>query len=196
MKTRSLKLAAADIAQCGLFVALMCVAAFIKIPFPFVPLTFQTAVALSCGFLIGWKKGVVAMSAYALCGVVGIPVFASEPYGGFGCVLTPSFGFVLGFIVAAGVAGACAKFCARLWQRVVVSLCALLANYLIGTAYFIAVWLIGEYGGLWHALTVYVLAYLPKDVLIAVLAAVLAHAVFPLTVRSRRKSVVKNSKAD
>ena len=36
------KLLAADIAECGLFTALMVAGAFIKIDFPLVPLTFQT----------------------------------------------------------------------------------------------------------------------------------------------------------
>lgn len=192
MKTRSLKLAAVDIAQCGLFVALMCVGAFIKIPFAFVPLTFQTAVALLCGLLLGWKKGVIVTAAYALAGTVGVPVFASEPFGGFGCVLTPSYGFVLGFIASAGVAGASLS-CSKAWQKILFSLCALFVGYVVGTAYFIAVWVIGEYGGLSYALTVYVLAYLPKDVLLAVLAAVLARAILPLIRRNRRRVSVNNA---
>lgn len=179
MDKKRLRLAAADIAQCGLFVALMTVAAFIKIPFPTVPLTFQTAVAITCGFLLGWRKGIITTLIYALVGLCGVPVFASAPYGGFGCALTPSFGFVVGFIVAAGVAGLGGKFCPKLWQKITLSLIALIASYAVGAAYFIAVWLVSGYSGLWQAVVTCVLVYLPKDLILCVLAAFLAQSVLP-----------------
>lgn len=44
---------AAELAKCAIFVVLMIVSAFIKIPFPLVPLTFQTVVAVLAGLLLG-----------------------------------------------------------------------------------------------------------------------------------------------
>lgn len=187
MNKNRIKLAAADIAQCGLFVALMVVAAFIKIPFPTLPLTLQTAVAITCGFLLGWRKGIITTSIYAIVGLCGVPVFASAPYGGFGCALTPSFGFVIGFIILAGIAGLGGKLCPKLWQKIILSLVALISSYLVGTAYFIAVWVISGYAGLWQAVATSVLVYLPKDIILCVLAALLAQAVLPVLGRMYTK---------
>lgn len=180
MKNYSFKLAATDVAECALFVALMVAGAFIRIPFPMVPLTFQTAFAVLAGLLLGWKKGMIATAVYAFMGLVGIPVFSAEPFGGFAYVLKPSFGYILGFIASAGVAGICRDRGRKLWQLILLALAACLADYVIGTLYFIAVWQINAYGGLGAAIVTYNLIYLPKDVILAVLAAVIAFAVLPV----------------
>ena len=52
------------IAQVALFVALMTASAYIQIPFPLVPLTFQTVIAVLSGLLLGAKKGAAAMSVF------------------------------------------------------------------------------------------------------------------------------------
>jgi len=41
------------------------------------------------------------MFLYLLLGLLGLPVFASAPFGGVGYVLKPTFGFLLGFTVSA-----------------------------------------------------------------------------------------------
>ena len=43
---RKAKLMSVDIAECALFVVLMVAGAYIRIPFPLVPLTFQTVVSV------------------------------------------------------------------------------------------------------------------------------------------------------
>ena len=59
MKTKT-KFLAVDIAECALFVVLMVAAAYIQIPFPLVPLTFQTVISVLAGLLLGWKKGTIS----------------------------------------------------------------------------------------------------------------------------------------
>ena len=39
---------------------------------------------------LGW-------AIYLLLGLIGIPVFATPPYGGFGYIFKPTFGFLLGY---------------------------------------------------------------------------------------------------
>lgn len=187
MKNYSAKLAATDIAECGLAVALMVAGAFIKIPFPMVPLTFQTVVAVLSGLLLGWKKGMIAMGVYAIMGLVGVPVFSSEPFGGFSYVLKPSFGYILGFIASAGVAGIRYNTADKLWQKIVLALTAFLADYMVGIPYFIAVWQLNSYGGLWSAVVTYNLIYMPKDAVLCLLAAFIAFAVTPAIKRMRGK---------
>lgn len=193
MKSYSFKLAARDIAECALFTALMIAGAFIKIPFPMVALTFQTVFAVLSGLLLGWKKGVIATSAYALLGLVGLPVFTNG--GGIMYVTMPSFGYILGFILSAAIAGIAYVRFTKIWQIILIALAACAADYVVGICYFIAVWELSGYEGLWGAVVSYNLLYIPKDVFLCVLAALLSRAVAPVLKKSR-KGVKRGVKAE
>lgn len=186
----SFKLMAADIAECAIFVALMIAGAFIKIPFPFMPLTFQTVFAILAGLLLGWKKGMLSMTAYAVMGLIGIPVFTSG--GGIFYVTMPSFGYILGFIASAGVAGVAQTRKFKFWQTLLIALAAFICDYIFGIAYFIAVWQLNGYAGLWHAVVTYNLVYMPKDAVLTVLAALLSVAVSPAIRKIRGKSTKRS----
>ena len=90
-------------AVCSLFTALTAVGAFIKIPVPVVPFTLQFLFTMLAGLLLGGRLGALSVGAYALLGLAGLPIFAEG--GGFWYVLKPSFGYILGFILAAYVTG-------------------------------------------------------------------------------------------
>ena len=77
-KKISVKLVAADIAECALFVALMTAGANISIPFFPVPLTFQTVLSVLAGLLLGWRKGAISMAVYCAAGLIGIPVLPTS----------------------------------------------------------------------------------------------------------------------
>ncbi len=83
------------------------VAAQIAIPLPFtpVPLTLQTFAVLLVGAALGSLRGVLSMGLYALMGVVGVPWFAQGSSG----FSSASFGYILGFIVAAFIVGRLAE---------------------------------------------------------------------------------------
>lgn len=180
----------ADIAECAIFVALMVAGAFIKIPFPFMPLTFQTVFAVLAGLMLGCKKGMLAMSAYAVMGLIGIPVFTGG--GGIFYVTMPSFGYILGFIFSAGVAGIAYSRRVKMWQTVLLALAAFLTDYVFGVAYFIAVWQLSGYSGLWQAVVTYNVIYMPKDAVLTILAAFLSAAVTPAIRRKRGGSAQKS----
>lgn len=92
----------------ALFTALIIIGTYIKIPIPPVPITLQTAVILLCGILLGKKYGTLSVILYTLLGLFGLPVFAGGG-GGFGYVITPTFGYIIGFVVAAFVSGLIAE---------------------------------------------------------------------------------------
>ncbi len=83
------------------------IAAQIAIPLPFtpVPLTLQTFAVLLVGAALGSVRGVLSMGLYALMGVVGVPWFAQGSSG----FSSASFGYILGFIVAAFIVGRLAE---------------------------------------------------------------------------------------
>lgn len=89
---------------CAMFTALTAIGAFIQIPVPYMDyFTLQFFFVLLAGILLGSKMGAVSVGCYVLLGLIGIPIFAAG--GGIGYVVRPSFGYLLGFIVAAYVAG-------------------------------------------------------------------------------------------
>lgn len=192
MNKYSSRLLAVDIAECSIFVALMIAGAYIKIPFPFMPLTFQTVFAILSGLLLGWKKGIIAMTVYAFAGLFGLPVFSNG--GGFSYVLMPSFGYILGFIASAGVAGIAFSKKKKLWQIILLALAAYLADYIVGIAYFIMIWRLNGNEGLWHAVVMYNVIYMPKDAVLTLLSAFLAFAVNPAIAKMRRKVGAKPKK--
>ena len=185
---RRARSAAVSLAQIAVFTALMAVAAYIQIPLPAVPLTFQTAISVLSGLLLGAKRGAAAMAAYAFAGLIGLPVFSSG--GGFSYALKPSFGYILGFIAAAAVAGTLAGGAPYRFRRLLcAALAAMFTDYIFGISYFIAVWTLNDYGGLWLAVAEYNLVYIPKDILLCAVAAVAARHVLPViskTGRARR----------
>lgn len=192
MKKCTVKLLAADIAECAIFTALMIAGAYIKIPFPLMPLTFQTVFAVLAGLMLGWRKGMLSMTAYALLGLMGVPVFTNG--GGIFYVTQPSFGYILGFIASAGVAGIAYFNKKKLWQIILLALAAFICDYVFGIAYFIAAWKLNGYAALWSAVVTYNLVYMPKDAVLTVIAALVSFAVTPKIQRLHGKIHLKKSK--
>ncbi|MEV6013778.1 biotin transporter BioY [Streptomyces sp. NPDC051976] len=70
-----------------------------------VPVTGQTFAALLVGTSLGARRGFASLTLYAAAGVAGLPWF-SEGASGWSM---PSFGYILGMIVAATAVGALAR---------------------------------------------------------------------------------------
>lgn len=186
-------IAAVDIAECALFVALMVAGAFISIPMVPVPLTFQTVISVLAGIMLGWKKGAASMAVYCIMGLIGIPVFSNMGCG-FMYVLRPTFGYILGFIAGAAVGGIIAgKKGLPLWRYIVAALAAFLTDYAIGIPYCLVVQYIAGANDLANLLVMWNLIYMPKDLVLSVLAALLAWKVLPVIDRGRQKLTKKDS---
>jgi biotin transport system substrate-specific component len=70
-----------------------------------VPVTGQTFAALTVGAALGWQRGAASLALYMVAGMAGMPWYADGGSGyGF-----PSFGYVIGFVFAAGIVGALAS---------------------------------------------------------------------------------------
>lgn len=87
----------------AMFAALTAIGAFIKVPLPVVPFTLQIVFVLLAGSLLGSRNGLLSQSVYIGIGLVGLPVFTQG--GGITYVLQPTFGFLIGFAMAAYVVG-------------------------------------------------------------------------------------------
>ena len=73
----------------------------IHLPFTPVPITGQTLGVLLAGTALGWKRGLASMGLYAVAGLVGVPWFAGHASGYVGA----SFGYIVGFVLCAGLCG-------------------------------------------------------------------------------------------
>ena len=86
---------------------LLTISAKVKIPFYPVPMTMQTFVVLFLGIALGPRIGFFTIGLYLLEGIMGLPVFANSPEKGIGLIYFtgPTMGYLIGFLVAAYVAG-------------------------------------------------------------------------------------------
>lgn len=84
----------------GLLTALL---AKLKLEIGAVPLTMQTLAVLLSGALLGAKRGALSQLTYLLLGMAGLPWFARG--GGLGYILSPTFGYIVGFVFAAYFVG-------------------------------------------------------------------------------------------
>jgi biotin transport system substrate-specific component len=89
------------------------IAAQVNVPMVPVPMTLQTLAVLAIGGAYGARLGAATLTLYALEGAVGLPVFA-EMKGGMAVLMGPTGGFIIGFILAAGLVGWLAE---RGWDR-------------------------------------------------------------------------------
>jgi biotin transport system substrate-specific component len=77
----------------------------IPLPFTPVPLSLQTFSVLLTVAVLGSTRGLVSMALYAVAGMAGLPWFAQQQSGWS----FASFGYVVGFVVAALVVGKLAE---------------------------------------------------------------------------------------
>lgn len=77
----------------------------IHLSFTPVPITGQTLGVLVACTALGWRRAVAAMGLYAVAGIAGVPWFADHASGYVGA----SFGYIIGYVLAAGVCGLLAE---------------------------------------------------------------------------------------
>ncbi|EST35612.1 biotin biosynthesis protein BioY [Streptomycetaceae bacterium MP113-05] len=87
--------------------ALTGLAAQLAVPVPGspVPVTGQTFAALLVGSALGARRGFLSFGLYAAAGVAGMPWFSEGASG----AAMPSFGYILGMLLATTVVGALAR---------------------------------------------------------------------------------------
>ena len=173
------------VAMCSLFTALTAVGAFIKIPIPVVPFTLQVLFTMLAGLLLGGKLGAISVGAYALLGLVGLPVFAEG--GGFWYVLKPSFGYILGFILGSYVTGKLTEKIdgLTLGRILAANFIGLAIVYGFGMAYYYIICnlVINKPIGIWALVLYCFLLVVPGDICLCFVAAVLAKRIKPVLAR-------------
>ncbi len=93
--------------------ALLAVSAKVQVPFWPVPMTMQSMVVILLGMAYGSRLAAATVLLYLLEGLSGLPVFAGAGAGP-AYMAGPTAGYLLGFVLAAGVTGWLAE---RGWDR-------------------------------------------------------------------------------
>lgn len=155
-----------NVAKTALVVALLCVCAWVTVPFGAVVFTLQTLGAMIALQTLGGVGGLAAISIYLLLGALGLPVFSSFG-GGLGVFFGPTGGFLFGFFGGAVAYLLVERICKTRKCGRVFGLCAFLAVcYLFGCGYYALVYK----EGLGGVLAVCVLPYVVPEVLKLLLA--------------------------
>jgi biotin transport system substrate-specific component len=176
------KLRALDLTLAAMFVALMAIGANISTIAPFlhvggVPITLQTFFAILAGAILGSRLGSIAMTVYMLVGLVGVPVFADFT-GGLSIIIRPTFGFILSYILVAFMIGKMVERNKSLPAFITASLIGMAVNYSLGTnwMYFAyKLWAAAPEGFSYKMAWLWMAAPLPKDIVLSVLAGIMAH---------------------
>lgn len=177
---------ARNMAQIAVFAALIAGLTLLgQIMIGVVPITLQTLGVLLAGAILGPRKGPLAVLLYLLVGLIGVPIFAGGSAGP-AAFLGPTGGFLVGFVLAAWIAG---LFSARLlpkypfWPALAGMFLAGSSVYATGLPWFI--WIVGA------PATVALVPFIPGDVIkivLATLVARLVHRAWPGVFDTRKGS--------
>jgi len=179
MKTATVKpqvgSASVNMLRDGLFIVggslLIALAAQIRIPSVPVPITLQTLAVLLVAGTLGSKRGTLAVLAYLLQGMVGLPVFAMWSAGP-AYLLGPTGGYLIGFLPAAYLAG---YLCERGWggrflRCLPVFVAAHMVILMLGTAWLARVseaLALGD--AIWHGAVLFIPGLMVKSVTAAMI---------------------------
>ncbi len=158
-----------ELCYIALAVAVLTMCAWLSVPIGAIPFTLQTlGVCLTAGVL-GTKRGTIAVGAYILLGTVGVPVFAGFT-GGVAKLLSPTGGYIIGFLFAAPIIGwAADKFTNHrmgkgAWGLAIGMLVGLLVCYTFGVLWFaIESAPANVVAGIWSGFLLCVAPYFPFD---------------------------------
>ena len=91
-----------DLTKTALLAALIAIGAFISIPIGPIPFTLQNFFVFMAGLLLLPEYAALSVLSYVLLGLVGLPIFSGFK-GGINYIFSPTFGFLIAFIIGAFV---------------------------------------------------------------------------------------------
>lgn len=149
-----------------------CTAVLAQIVIPIGPVPFNLAVfgAFLAGMLLSPGMAVLSMATYWLMAAIGLPVMAGLQ-GGLGAVLSPTGGYVAGYLLLAGCTALVAE--RPIPMRLAGMALGLVLCYTLGTVWFIC----ATGTALPAALAMCVLPFIPADVAKGIAAAWLAETI-------------------
>lgn len=166
-------------AMIAFFTALTIVAARLEIPNQPVPFTMQPLVVLLAGMVLGWRDGALSQVFYVSLIAMNLPVDANML--GTAALFGPTGGYLIGFVVAAGVVGFLVEQGAtRVWQRWLAGIAGVAVIYAFGIV-ILKTYLGADWATAWAAGGA---PFIGFDLVKAVIAAALAESARALLLRT------------
>jgi biotin transport system substrate-specific component len=115
--------------------AIIAVLAQVTIPLPLIPITGQTLAVGLVVTILGTRLGTLSVLVYILLGTAGIPVFSGMS-GGYGIVIGPTGGYIVGFLAAAVLMGLYLnKFGITFVQAIIANIIGMVVTLAFGTVW-------------------------------------------------------------
>jgi biotin transport system substrate-specific component len=203
-----MKMSVRTMTQVALFSVLAIIGAQVRFPLLMIPFTLQFAVCLMTGILLGARKALLAQLVYLILGLAGLPVFAAG--GGPAYILQPSFGYLVGMLLAAGLVGWLAdhfdpdRSKLKFWQLLPINLAGKLVVDVLGVSYLYLIknFYAGQNLTVWGALQAGMIPFMVSDGFFCIAAALAGPSLRRLTrtyffrsiIQARVAEVKKESK--
>lgn len=178
-----------NVAQIALFTALIAALGLIpQLTLAFgVPITAQSLGVMLCGTVLGARRGFYAALLFVGLVAIGLPLLAGGR-GGLGLFTSPTAGFLIGFPVAAF----CTGYAMERMSGLAITWAAMIASIIGGVLVLYAFGISGMAIVLGRSLpeaALLVTAFIPGDVIKAVLAGLITAALY----RARPRSVMSRA---
>ena len=171
MDTKTERSKTTDMALTGMMTALICILGPLSIPVPVSPVPVslvQLGIYLSV-YILGKRRGTLAVLLYVIIGAVGLPVFSGFS-GGFAKLVGPTGGYILGYVFMAYFAG-------LVIERSSGDIIAVFAGFAVANALCYVpgtLWLSFQMGtGFKKALLLGVVPYVPADLIKTIAAMII-----------------------
>lgn len=150
----------------ALFAAIIAIFAQITIPLPLIPITGQTLAVGLAITVLGLRYGTLSVLLYIALGAIGLPVFSGMS-GGFGTIIGPTGGYIIGFLVQAlGMGLYLERFGFTKGQAIIANLIGMVITLAVGAAW-LKIFMHMSYS---QALWTGVIAFLPVGIVKALIA--------------------------
>ncbi|HLR57975.1 MAG TPA: biotin transporter BioY [Beutenbergiaceae bacterium] len=118
--------------------AFLAIASQVAVPLPFtpVPVSLATGAVVLLGAGLGPRLGTASALLYLIAGMAGAPIFAEQSFGW----AFASFGYVIGYVPAAYIAGVLARRAAdrSVWKTAALAGASTIAAYVVGVPWLMA----------------------------------------------------------
>lgn len=166
-----LKLKTKELVLCAFFVALIAVGSFVKVPIFGIPFTLQLFFVMLAAQILGSRLSAFVLISYIILGLIGFPIFSGG--GGISYIFSPTFGYIIGFLLSAPVMGCIShkgeisfkkSLFANLLGYVIIYICGISYYLLITVCYF------GQAADVTYILIFCFVIFMPSDMLFCFLS--------------------------
>ncbi len=184
-KRSSARISTKDIVLIGMFCAVLTAISQISLPMPTgVPITIQLFGVALVGAVLGWKRAVYTTVVYILLGAVGLPVF-SNFRGGLSVLTNVTGGYILAWPLMAALCGVnIPSYRFKPGVAFMISIALAVISVLIDDAAGGLQWAMLSGEQTFGMIMAYsFIAFIPKDIALAVLAMVIGKQIRKVLVR-------------